>query len=160
MHRNEIICNNYMKRILSETNNPSEIIWNKRSISKHLPSMVTATWMVNGTHTPNGTRRWPYGHKTWSTGTINRSPSIQFIPHGQKSWDTGTKVCSRSIQELKIIILKTESWIEGLKVVLPHYKLKIILPGQKYSNTGDEIILPKPRIKHKDKLLSPAQTVP
>ena len=51
IHWNEIICNNYMKRILSETNNPSEIIWHKRSISKHLPSMVTATWMVNGART-------------------------------------------------------------------------------------------------------------
>ena len=59
MQLNEIICKNYTKQILSETNNPSMITRNKQSIGKHLPNMVNATWIVNGARKPNGARGGP-----------------------------------------------------------------------------------------------------
>ena len=43
--------------------------------------------------------------------------------------------------------------VQGLKSFSLTIKLKIILPGQRYSNTGNKIMLPKPRFKHSDKII-------
>ena len=57
MHLKEIIFNIYTKQILSETNNPSKIIWTKQSIGKYLSSIINDNSIGNAACTPNSVHK-------------------------------------------------------------------------------------------------------